>query len=693
MAEENIDNTVNGSGLFNTKIPGLSDAADIQAALRLYHYGSYTYDGANQDKNLLVNPSIAKHLQNLVDADAAEVVNRNAAIATHNSATTNVHGIEDTSLLATQLYVDGAIEDAISGATGGYPSLAGVGLDWNADTEKFDVEPRIANAGTIVIKTSGFTLYPVDVSKTIILNTSSPMNLTIPSNSSVSIPVGYQFNFIEIGTGRTTFSPDSSVVINSKNAQMYIDAQYGKATLLKIAEDEWILFGDIYEGSTVTPPFFPPSFVASPFFPPSFIAPPFFPPSFIAPPSFPFFPPSFIESPFFPPSFIATPFFPPSFITPVVNYATFCGDGVARSGNSTGTCAELEQLANATYTTVTNFVCQAGSSPSLPTCTPIEYDIYVYCDGLGGVYSGAYGTQTPGQFVTVGTTTDPDLTSNEIIAICGIPTGCQPASPFFPPSFISNPVVVPGTVYLSYCFEGTPTQDTFAVDENNVVTTNINNACSAYNALLSGIGATNISCSTTSMPALPTNCVASPFFPPSFIATPFFPPSFIAAPFFPPFFPPSFVGTSGGWFASYCFDGSAFSEGGPEFTTIGSIQSFMSVNYPGATNIIYQQGSAPALPSCVSSPFFPPSFIAAPFFPPFFPPSFVAAPFFPPSFIATPFFPPSFVSGTPTIVSITNGDCYYYSSCPQSGELLQVINYSDGSTTYDYQCCSYSGPA
>jgi len=71
------------------KVPGLSDAADIQAALRLYHYGSYTYDGANTNPSNLVNPSIAKHLQNLVDADTAAT----AALTAHTSDTTNVHGI------------------------------------------------------------------------------------------------------------------------------------------------------------------------------------------------------------------------------------------------------------------------------------------------------------------------------------------------------------------------------------------------------------------------------------------------------------------------------------------------------------------------------------------------------------------------------------------------------------------------
>jgi hypothetical protein len=261
VAAENIDNTVDGAGLFNTKIPGLSDAADIQAALRLYHYGSYTYDGANADPEDLLIPSMARHLQDLVDADAAEVVNRNAAIAVettnrntaisnHNAATLNVHGILNTALLATKLYVDESIENSAPE----YPELAGEGLVWNAVTSKFDVNPRILNLNTTVTKTSSFTLEEADVNKTIVLNMSSASTLTIPSNSSVAIPVGYQFNLLEMGLGRTTFSLGSGVTLNSKNSQMYIDGQYGKATLLKLAEDSWVAYGDIYEGVSTPAP-------------------------------------------------------------------------------------------------------------------------------------------------------------------------------------------------------------------------------------------------------------------------------------------------------------------------------------------------------------------------------------------------------------------------------------------------------
>ena len=54
--------------IFPTKIPGLADAADIQAALRAYHYGSYTYDVSNTSRAALEANSIAKFLAD-IEAD------------------------------------------------------------------------------------------------------------------------------------------------------------------------------------------------------------------------------------------------------------------------------------------------------------------------------------------------------------------------------------------------------------------------------------------------------------------------------------------------------------------------------------------------------------------------------------------------------------------------------------------------
>ena len=64
MAAEDI------GSLYNTKMPGYEDAADIQAALTLFLYGSTSYDATNTDPTQLPNPSLARHLQDLADSIA-----------------------------------------------------------------------------------------------------------------------------------------------------------------------------------------------------------------------------------------------------------------------------------------------------------------------------------------------------------------------------------------------------------------------------------------------------------------------------------------------------------------------------------------------------------------------------------------------------------------------------------------------
>ena len=61
MASENI------GSLYPTKMPGYDDAADIQAALRLYHYGSESYDPENTNPSQIPPSSIAGHLKAIED--------------------------------------------------------------------------------------------------------------------------------------------------------------------------------------------------------------------------------------------------------------------------------------------------------------------------------------------------------------------------------------------------------------------------------------------------------------------------------------------------------------------------------------------------------------------------------------------------------------------------------------------------
>lgn len=59
MASESI------GAIYPTQIPGYADNADIQAAFRLYHYGSEAYNTANANTANLVNPSIAYTLNDI----------------------------------------------------------------------------------------------------------------------------------------------------------------------------------------------------------------------------------------------------------------------------------------------------------------------------------------------------------------------------------------------------------------------------------------------------------------------------------------------------------------------------------------------------------------------------------------------------------------------------------------------------
>ena len=83
MAVENI------GSLVPTKIPALVDDANIQDALKAYHYGSYDFDTAETDPAELLNPSIAytiNDLQSQIDDQIAlELASRNISSA-QNSA-------------------------------------------------------------------------------------------------------------------------------------------------------------------------------------------------------------------------------------------------------------------------------------------------------------------------------------------------------------------------------------------------------------------------------------------------------------------------------------------------------------------------------------------------------------------------------------------------------------------------------
>jgi hypothetical protein len=94
-------------------------------------------------------------------------------------------------------------------------------------------------------QTASYTLVLTDADKLVEMNVASANNLTIPLNSSVAFATGTQILLAQYGAGQTTVTATGGVTIRSAGGKLKLNSQYSGATLIKIATDEWYLFGDI----------------------------------------------------------------------------------------------------------------------------------------------------------------------------------------------------------------------------------------------------------------------------------------------------------------------------------------------------------------------------------------------------------------------------------------------------------------
>ena len=76
--------------------------------------------------------------------------------------------------------------------------------------------------------------------------------VTIPSHSNIPLPVGAQIDCIQASTGIVIFTGETNVIIHSKDNLIGTSGQWKGVTLVQIAVNEWILYGDL---SVYYPPF------------------------------------------------------------------------------------------------------------------------------------------------------------------------------------------------------------------------------------------------------------------------------------------------------------------------------------------------------------------------------------------------------------------------------------------------------
>lgn len=93
-------------------------------------------------------------------------------------------------------------------------------------------------------QTASYTLVLSDKNKIVEMNVGSANNLTVPLNSSQAFPVGSQINILQTGSGQTTVVATGGVTINATPG-LKLRAQWSYASLIKRAENTWVLVGDI----------------------------------------------------------------------------------------------------------------------------------------------------------------------------------------------------------------------------------------------------------------------------------------------------------------------------------------------------------------------------------------------------------------------------------------------------------------
>jgi hypothetical protein len=141
---------------------------------------------------------------------------------------------------------DLAIPSPVNGATA-FIRQTNAGAILNQIQYFFNGAWRIYGDNTNLLNRNTSSLLSLtDAGRTIDLDSSSAITVSVPTNAAVPFLIGTQIAFIQSGAGQVSFiAQDSSVILLSKNSNRKIAARYSPATLIKKDTNTWILIGDL----------------------------------------------------------------------------------------------------------------------------------------------------------------------------------------------------------------------------------------------------------------------------------------------------------------------------------------------------------------------------------------------------------------------------------------------------------------
>ena len=103
----------------------------------------------------------------------------------------------------------------------------------------------VASLTEFVEKTASYTLDDLDLRDGVVeMNSASATTFTIPTNATLAWPVGASMDILGTGAGLVTIAGDDGVTVNSTPG-LKLRTQWSSATILKRAENSWIVYGDL----------------------------------------------------------------------------------------------------------------------------------------------------------------------------------------------------------------------------------------------------------------------------------------------------------------------------------------------------------------------------------------------------------------------------------------------------------------
>lgn len=235
--------------ILKTQIPGYGDSADIQAALKLYHYGQATEP---VDEASVPAESIAGYILDL--QDQIDIINGVTYLtnSTFNAKGDLLSASADNTLSILSVGSNGKVLSANSGTTSGLQWIDFPSSFTNLTATTVTATGNIIGHIATVEKTGSYTPTSGDISddgKLIEFNSTSAQTFTIPTNSNNPYPVGTQISILQTNSGQTTITGASGVTLNCTPQPTAntgkLRTQWSSATLIKRATNTWVLIGDL----------------------------------------------------------------------------------------------------------------------------------------------------------------------------------------------------------------------------------------------------------------------------------------------------------------------------------------------------------------------------------------------------------------------------------------------------------------